>query len=51
MSKYKLIIEYDGTNFVGWQIQDNGKSIQKSIEDAIKTIIYLVKPVDETSMN
>ena len=38
MSKYKLIIEYDGTNFVGWQSQDNGKSIQKSIEDAIKKL-------------
>ena len=35
MSKYKIIIEYDGTEFVGWQSQDNGSSIQKSIEDAI----------------
>ena len=38
MPKYKLIIEYDGTNFVGWQSQDNGKSIQKSIEDAIEKL-------------
>ena len=35
MPKYKLTIEYDGTDFVGWQIQDNGNSIQQSLEKAI----------------
>ena len=35
MPKYKLTIEYDGTDFVGWQSQVNGKSIQQSIEEAI----------------
>jgi tRNA pseudouridine38-40 synthase len=25
---YQIIIEYDGTNFVGWQIQKNGLSVQ-----------------------
>ena len=35
MFKYKIIIEYDGSNFVGWQKQDNGNSIQESIEKAI----------------
>ena len=38
MPKYKITIEYDGTNFVGWQRQENGPSIQSSIEDAIKKI-------------
>ena len=33
MHKYKITIEYDGTNFVGWQKQENGLSIQSSIED------------------
>ncbi|MBH67559.1 MAG: tRNA pseudouridine(38-40) synthase TruA [Rhodospirillaceae bacterium] len=35
MPKYKLKIEYDGRNFVGWQRQDNGPSIQAAIEDAL----------------
>ncbi len=38
MFKYKITIEYDGTNFVGWQRQENGPSIQSSIEKAIKKI-------------
>ena len=38
MPKYKLTIEYDGTNFVGWQSQDNGNSIQQSLEEAIKKL-------------
>ena len=35
MHNYKIIIEYDGTNFVGWQQQENGKSIQSSIQEAL----------------
>src|SRR5579872_2047506 len=35
MPRYKLTIEYDGTPFVGWQIQDNGASVQGFISDAI----------------
>ena len=35
MIRYKITIEYDGTNFIGWQRQDNGMSIQSSIENAI----------------
>ena len=38
MPKYKITIEYDGTEFVGWQRQENGPSIQSSIENAIKKI-------------
>ena len=38
MPKYKLSVEYDGTNFVGWQSQDNGNSIQQSLEEAIKKL-------------
>jgi tRNA pseudouridine38-40 synthase len=35
MPRYKLTIEYDGTDFAGWQRQANGASIQQSLEDAI----------------
>lgn len=35
MPRYKLIVEYDGGEFVGWQRQDNGVSIQESIENAV----------------
>lgn len=36
MPRYKLIIEYDGTPFVGWQRQAAGYSIQGLIEDGIE---------------
>lgn len=35
---FKLIVEYDGTNYHGWQIQPNGPSIQQAIESAIQTM-------------
>jgi tRNA pseudouridine38-40 synthase len=38
MPRYKLIIEYDGAPFCGWQIQDNGASVQGALETAIKAI-------------
>ena len=38
MFNYLLKIEYEGTNFVGWQSQKNGKSIQDSIEKSLKKV-------------
>jgi tRNA pseudouridine38-40 synthase len=41
---YQIIIEYIGTNFVGWQIQKNGKSVQEVIQKALyKTFKCKVK--------
>jgi tRNA pseudouridine38-40 synthase len=35
MPRYKLTIEYDGSPFIGWQVQDNGVSVQGVLGDAI----------------
>jgi tRNA pseudouridine38-40 synthase len=32
----KLLIAYDGTDFCGWQRQDNGRTVQGVIEDALE---------------
>lgn len=39
MFNYLLKIEYNGTNFVGWQSQKNGKSVQSTIEKALKKVL------------
>ena len=39
MNRYHILIEYVGTNFIGWQIQLKGKSIQKLIEKKITKLL------------
>ncbi len=40
MNNYKIVIEYDGKNFFGWQIQKNTtKTIQETIEKSFKQIL------------
>lgn len=34
--RYKCIVQYDGTNYVGYQVQPNGNSVQTEIEKALK---------------
>ena len=36
--KYLLIIEYEGTNYCGWQVQKNGVSVQELVEKALTKI-------------
>jgi len=38
MRNFKMIVEYDGTAYCGWQRQKNGTSIQQLLEEAIKKI-------------
>lgn len=35
MKRYKIIIEYKGTNYAGWQIQKNGVTVQGVMQDAL----------------
>lgn len=38
MRRIRLVIEYDGTNYVGWQTQPNGIAVQQVIEQELKKI-------------
>jgi tRNA pseudouridine38-40 synthase len=38
MPRYKLLIEYDGSDYVGWQRQANGLAVQEVIETALKKL-------------
>jgi len=35
MPTFKITIAYDGTNYVGWQVQPNGPSIQEKLQQAL----------------
>jgi len=38
MPRFKLILEYDGTPFVGWQRQANGLAVQEVVETALRGV-------------
>jgi len=39
MHRYQILIEYVGTNFIGWQIQSKGRSIQKLIQIKVSKLL------------
>ncbi len=38
MSRFKLLLEYEGTRYSGWQIQANARTVQGEIQKAIHTV-------------
>ena len=36
MSRYKIILEYDGTDLIGWQENRQGESVQSLLKDAVE---------------
>lgn len=38
MNRYKIIIEYDGTHFNGWQIQPDARTVEGVIEQAFSIL-------------
>ena len=39
MFRYQILIEYVGTNFLGWQIQKKGKTVQGILQDKISKLL------------
>ena len=33
--RIRVIVQYDGTNYVGWQVQENGISVQQRLNDLV----------------
>jgi tRNA pseudouridine38-40 synthase len=49
MHRYKLILAYDGTQYGGWQIQLNSKSIQGFVQEALSTALRAPTQVTSSS--
>lgn len=45
MLRIKLIVAYEGTNYVGWQYQPNGMSVQQRLEQAIHQLTGIIHTV------
>lgn len=39
MPRIKLTLEYDGTDYVGWQVQPNGPSVQSIVEAELSELV------------
>ena len=39
MHRYQILIEYVGTNFIGWQTQSKGQSVQQLVQNKISKLL------------
>jgi len=39
LNNYKIKIQYDGSNYAGWQEQENANTVQETIKNSINTIL------------
>lgn len=37
--RYKAILSYDGASFCGWQVQNNARTIQESLQNSLSTLL------------
>ena len=51
MSRFFIEIKYDGTNYHGWQIQQNANSVQAEINKALSTLLQEEIIVDDKISN
>lgn len=40
MKRVKLVVAYDGTNYHGWQVQDNGITIEEVLNRTISNLVH-----------
>ncbi len=39
MTTWKIVVEYDGTDFAGWQIQPEARTVQAELDRALSTVL------------
>jgi tRNA pseudouridine38-40 synthase len=44
--RYRAIVEYDGTDFLGYQIQASGRTVQGELEQSLKQVTGLERRID-----
>ena len=40
MQNYLLTLAYDGTNYCGFQVQPNGRSVAQTFQDGLEAVLH-----------